>query len=96
MFKFNSILRITNLILLAVLIVSAFLLVSERYNARILYGRIGKLENEAKVYNLDYSKLQIENAMYSSHLNLQSYALKEAGLIVADKQRVMELKNVSK
>ncbi len=96
MFKFNPILRATNLVLLAVLIVSAFLLVSERYNARILYGRIGKLENEAKVYNLDYSKLQIENAMYSSQLNLQAYALKEAGLMAANKQYVMELKNVSK
>ena len=97
MTRLNSILRGVNLVLLVLLLITAFLLVTERYSARKLYGYIGRLQDESIKLNLEYTKLQVEYGTYSSKLNLQSYALKNVGLIVADKQHVMELKqNVSK
>ena len=92
MAKLNTILHGTNLVLLVLLLITAFLLVSERYSARVLYGRISKLQNVSKLLNLEYTKLQIEYATYSSKINLQSYARKDVGLVVADKQHIMELK----
>ena len=97
MAKLNIVLRGVNLVLLVLLLITAFLLISERYSARKLYGEIGKLQDESRRLNLEYTQLQIEYGTYSSKLNLQAYALKDVGLIVADKQHVMELKqNVSK
>ena len=87
-----SILRIINLILLVTTIISAFYLIHQRYISRINYAQLITLKNQKDYLDKEYTKLELEEATFSSNLVLQNYALNKLGLIVADKNHIIGMK----
>lgn len=85
-------LRWLNFILLGVMLVSAFILISMRYQSRVHYDLLSRLKTEAKLLNQEYSRLQIEEGMYSSNVVLQEVALNKLGLIQPNKQNIVGIK----
>jgi len=85
-------LRVINLLLLLVLIVSSFILVSRRYQSRLHYQTLSKLRVQADTLNKEYSRLQIEEGTYSSNFVLQDVALHRLGLVAPDKNNLLEIK----
>jgi cell division protein FtsL len=75
---------------------SAFLLVNKRYQSRIDYGQLARLQRHEEELNKEYTRLQLEEGTYSSRLVLQSFALNQLNLIEPDKNHIMEVStNVS-
>lgn len=85
-------LRVINLALLLVLIISSFILVSKRYQSRLHYQTLSRLKVEADGLNKEYSRLQIEEGTYSSNFVLQDVALHKLGLAEPDKNNLLEIK----
>jgi cell division protein FtsL len=85
------VLRIINLLLVAVLLGNAFYLTRERYIARLGYMQLAELQTKAEVLNKEFTRLELEDGTYSSSLMIQDYALHNLGLIPADKQHTVEL-----
>lgn len=81
-----------NLGLLIVLIITAFYLISIRFEARLQYSKLATLRNTALDLNKEYTKLQLEEGTYSSGLILEDLAIKKLGFITPDKQHIVELK----
>ncbi len=86
------IIKSINFILLIVVIVYAFMLVSQRYNARLDYNKLSVLQKVAEGLNKDYTKLQIEAGTYSSGLVLQDIAYNKLGLVTPDPKHIVEIK----
>ena len=88
----DNVLKIFNLILVAILIGSAFKLINQRFQARSYYMQLSQLQNKMDGINKEYTRLEIEEGTYSSDLAVQDYALHNLGLVEADKQHILELK----
>ncbi len=85
-------LKTVNLLLLMVVLVSAFYLINRRYQARLLSMQLAQLQAKAETLNKEYTRLQLEEGTYSSDLAIQDYAERKLGLVQANKQHIMELK----
>jgi|GEM_PF-1676492 len=88
----DNVLKVLNLILVAIVIGTAFKLVNQRYLARNYYMQLSQLQNKTEGINKEYTRLEIEEGTYSSDLAVQDYALHNLGLVQADKQHIVELK----
>jgi len=88
----DNVLKVFNLVLVAVLIGSAFKLINQRFQARSYYMQLSQLQNKMDGINKEYTRLEIEEGTYSSDLAVQDYALHNLGLVEADKQHILELK----
>jgi len=88
----DNVLKIFNLVLVAILIGSAFKLINQRFQARGYYMQLSQLQNKMDGINKEYTRLEIEEGTYSSDLAVQDYALHNLGLVEADKQHILELK----
>ena len=86
------IIKSINIILLIGVIVSAFMLVTQRYSARLDYNNLAQLQKSADVLNKEYSRLQIEVGTYSSNLVLQDVAYNKLGLVAPDPKHIVEIK----
>lgn len=86
------IIRVTNLVLLFAVIVSACFLITKRYTVRNYYTTFANLKNQETQLNTDYSKLQLEEGTYSSNLILQNVALSKLKLVMPDQKNIMEVK----
>ncbi len=86
------ILRIINVLLLSIVMASAFTLVNKRYQSRIAYNTLSQLQSRATILDKEYTKLQLEDGTYSSGLVLQDFAFKKLGLVEPDKNHIMEIK----
>jgi cell division protein FtsL len=86
------ILRTVNLILLVGVMVSAFSLISKRYQYRTDYATLAGLRAQADQLNMEYTKLQLEEGTYSSNLVLQDVALNKLKLVQPDKAHIIEMK----
>lgn len=85
-------LRIINLLLLAVVIFSAFRLIDKRYQSRIDSARLAALKNQSDMLNKEYTKLELEEGTFSSNLVLQDFAINKLKLIQADKNHIIGVK----
>ncbi|AUR51147.1 cell division protein FtsL [Aquella oligotrophica] len=88
----DNVLKLFNLLLVAILIGSAFKLINQRFQARSYYMQLSQLQNKMDGINKEYTRLEIEEGTYSSGLAVQDYALHNLGLVEADKQHILELK----
>lgn len=86
------IIRIINVILLSIVMMSAFMLITKRYESRIGYETLSQMQHHAENLNKEYTRLQLEEGTYSSNLVLQDFALKRLGLIEPDKNHIVEVK----
>ena len=84
--------RILNVILLSIVMVSAFMLITKRYETRIDYETLSQMQHHAENLEKEYTRLQLEAGTYSSNLVLQDFALKRLGLTLPDKNHVVEVK----
>ncbi|MCC2644601.1 MAG: hypothetical protein K0R49_912 [Burkholderiales bacterium] len=85
-------LRIVNIVLIVLVIVSAFSLIKERYQSRLHYARLDNLKTQAEELNKEYSRLQIEEGTYSSNLVLQDVAVHRLNLVQPTKQNIVGIK----
>ena len=86
------IIKSINLILIIGVIVTAFMLVTQRFSARLDYDKLAQLEKAADTLNKDYSKLQIEVGTFSSSLVLQDFAYNKLGLVRPDPKHIVKIK----
>jgi cell division protein FtsL len=80
------------MLLLCCIFVSAFMLISKRYQSRLHYIALTKLRDQATNLNKEYTRLELEEGTYSSNLVLQDFALNKLNLVQPDKQTLMEIK----
>lgn len=85
-------LRAINLVLIIVVIVSAFSLITKRYQSRLHYAKLAGLKQQTENLNQEYSRLQIEEGTYSSNLVLQDVAINKLNLIQPAKQNIVGIK----
>lgn len=85
-------LKVINLILIIVVLVSAFTLISKRYQSRLHYAKLATLKSQSEDLNQEYSRLQIEEGTYSSNLVLQDVAMNKLNLVQPNKQNIVGMK----
>lgn len=85
------ILKITNLVILAIVITNAFWLISKRFETRNDYTNLAKLQKQGVESDKEYTKLQIEEGTFSSDLILQNFAKSKLGLVVPDDKHTIIL-----
>ena len=91
------IIKSINIILIFIVLCSAFLLITERYSFRTRSNYLAELQQKAQTMNQEYTRLQIELGTYSSGLVLQNFAYNKFGLINPNSQHIVEIeKYVSK
>lgn len=86
------IIRILNVIMLSLVMVSAFMLIAKRYEARVDYDTLSQMQHHAEELNKEYTRLQLEDGTFSSNLVLQDFALKRLSLVEPDKNHIVEVK----
>ena len=94
MFRENielDMIRIVNLLLLLIVMFSAFCLINKRYQSRIDYARLDALKDQADIYNKEYTKLELEEGTFSSNLVLQNLA-NNLKLIKPDQNHIIGMK----
>lgn len=74
------------------MIISAFSLISKRYQSRLHYARLDELKTQTEELEQEYSRLQIEEGTYSSNLVLQDVAQNKLNLIQPAKQNIVGIK----
>lgn len=78
------------------LLFSAGILISKRFTARNIYSQIASLETQAINLNMDYSRLQLELATFSSHIILEDYAINHLNMIKPSKLNIIKFMELKK
>lgn len=68
------------------------MLIEKRYTIRLSYDRLAQLQHQGSELNKEYTKLELENGTYSSSLVLQDFAINKLGLVLPDKNHIVEVK----
>lgn len=85
-------LKVINLLLLIVLVVSGLFLVSQRFKTRVLYTNLNNLYKEQVVFNDEYTKLQLEYGTYTSDYVINQFSQKNVSLHQIKQQDVIYIK----
>jgi cell division protein FtsL len=85
-------LKVVNIILIIVVVISAFFLIHKRYQSRLDYAKLDNLKTQTNELEQEYSRLQIEEGTYSSNLVLLDVAQHKLKLIQPTKQSIVEIK----
>lgn len=85
-------LKLVNFILIIVVIISAFGLISKRYQSRLHNANLALLKTRTEALDQEYTRLQIEEGTYSSNLVLQDVAMNKLSLIQPTKQNIVGIK----
>jgi len=86
------VLKVINLLLLIVLVVSGLFLVSQRFKTRVLYTNLNNLYKEQVVFNDEYTKLQLEYGTYTSDYVINQFSQKNVSLHQIKQQDVIYIK----
>ncbi len=63
-----------NMVLAAVLVMSALSLVRSQYEARNLFIELGKLEDQAKQLDIDWAQLQLDQSTLGKNARIEQIA----------------------
>ena len=85
-------LRIVNFLLILVVIYNSIKLINQCYQTRLSYSLLEKLQNQNKIYEKEYSQLELEEGTFSSNLVIKDFAVDKLGLIQADKNHSVFIK----
>lgn len=77
-----------NLILFAVLMMTALGVVSAQHQARKLYFELQQQNDEAKQYEVEWGQLQLEQSTWAMHSRIESIASKHMNMEVPDNKRI--------
>jgi cell division protein FtsL len=82
-------LRGLNVILIALIIISAIKLITKRYEIRLGENDLAQLKSKVDILDKEYSRLEIEFGTYSSNLVLKDFAIKRLQLIKPDAKQLL-------
>lgn len=77
-----------NLILFAVLIMTALGVVTSQHKARKLYFELQQQNDEAKQFEIEWGQLQLEQSTWAMHSRIESIASKHMNMEVPDSKRI--------
>ena len=77
-----------NLILFAVLIISALSLVASQHKSRKLYFELQQQQEAAKLYETEWSQLQLEQSTWAMHSRLEQVATDLLHMHVPDTKHI--------
>ena len=77
-----------NLILFAVLIISALSLVTSQHKSRKLYFELQQQQEAAKLYETEWSQLQLEQSTWAMHSKLEQVATDLLHMHVPDTKHI--------
>lgn len=77
-----------NLILFAVLMMTALGVVSAQHQARKLYFELQQQNDAAKQYEIEWGQLQLEQSTWAMHSRIESIASKHMSMEVPDNKRI--------
>jgi cell division protein FtsL len=77
-----------NLILFAVLIISALSLVTSQHKSRKLYFELQQQQEAAKLYETEWSQLQLEQSTWAMHSRLEQVATDLLHMHVPDTKHI--------
>jgi cell division protein FtsL len=86
------VLRIINLAIVIAILVTAMLIIRQRFIARSYYIELNRMQNQTVKLNEEYSRLRLEEGTYSSGLAVSNFAANKLGLVQPDVQHVVDLK----
>lgn len=68
--------RLVNLLLVAVLMVSAMAVVNAKHQNRMLYVELRNLQQQRDALNVDWGRLQLEQSTLATHSRIERFARK--------------------
>jgi cell division protein FtsL len=77
-----------NLILFAVLMLTALGVVTSQHQARKLYFELQQENDAAKQYEIEWGQLQLEQSTWAMHSRIESIASKHLNMEVPDSKRI--------
>lgn len=77
-----------NLILFAVLMLTALGVVTSQHKARKLYFELQQENDAAKQYQIEWGQLQLEQSTWAMHSRIENIATKHLNMEVPDSKRV--------
>lgn len=77
-----------NLILFAVLMMTALGVVTSQHQARKLYFELQQEQDAAKQYEIEWGQLQLEQSTWAMHSRIESIASKHLNMEVPDSKRI--------
>lgn len=77
-----------NLILFAVLMMTALGVVSAQHQARKLYFELQQENDAARQYEVEWGQLQLEQSTWAMHSRIESIASKHLNMEVPDSKRI--------
>ncbi len=77
-----------NLILFAVLMMTALGVVSAQHKARKLYFELQQENDAARQYEIEWGQLQLEQSTWAMHSRIESIASKHLNMEVPDSKRI--------
>jgi cell division protein FtsL len=77
-----------NLILFAVLIVTALGVISAQHKARQLYFELQQQQDAAKQFDIEWGQLQLEQSTWAMHSRIESIATRYMHMEVPDSKRI--------
>jgi len=77
-----------NLILFAVLMVTALGVVTSQHQARKLYFELQQENDAAKQFEIEWGQLQLEQSTWAMHSRIESIASKHLNMEVPDSKRI--------
>lgn len=73
-------LRITNVILIVMMMVSAISVIYAKHRNRMLYVEFRELENVRDDLNVDWGRLQLEQSTWATNSRIEAVARKKLGM----------------
>jgi cell division protein FtsL len=77
-----------NLILFAVLMMTALGVVTSQHKARKLYFELQQQNDAAKQFEIEWGQLQLEQSTWAMHSRIESIASKHMNMEVPDSKRI--------
>lgn len=71
----------TNGIIAALLVVCALSLVNAQYNARRLYVELGRAQSEAKLLDVQWAQLQLDQSTLGKHARIELVAKRDLKML---------------
>ncbi len=84
--------RLINVMLVAVFMVSAVAVVYAKHRNRMLYTEVRALQNARDDLNVDWGRLQLEQSTWATHSRIEAVARKKLGMRSLDYGEVVILK----
>ncbi len=80
-----------NLILMALLVVSALSLVTSQYQSRSLFIELERAQAQARQLEIEWAQLQLDQSSLGTHARIESYASRTLSMVAVTPERTQYL-----